>query len=224
MDNFTTDPHTTPGVYGSPIPWHMRRNNPTHRPFAAFASSKPTPPPRYAFSTPREELDEQRSEALFRERQRQLARMPGAPLERRHRPSSRKNKKDALADKGPRWVVEKWRGSVNAISGAARDTRTRVVGLGQAAQAKYRELAFAWERWYWLHLTAYRQSAWPSILRLVRNLVLLLLALALVLWIGKLKLEEMRSNRVETYYVLVPNYRSWSVSKPRYAGACEKAD
>lgn len=82
----------------------------------------------------------------------------------------------------------------------------------QGAQDKYGEVAFACEGVYWRKLSAYRQSKWPHLLRMLRNLLLMMLALAVLAYIGA---EEWRRWAEKATYVPVPQYRVWSVSKPQ---------
>ncbi|KAI1381527.1 hypothetical protein F4677DRAFT_403260 [Hypoxylon crocopeplum] len=194
--------YAAPGAFNEPIQWHTRHERPAYRPFSAFAGTKPTPPPPFLFGVPAEELEQRRKDAEFAAQQHRLATTPGAPL----RPAA-----PALAPAAPSLVVVAWRGAVARGSAVCR----LVVDIGGRAGVRCRDVAARCDRAYWLMLCAYRRSAWPQILRLLQKLVLVLVVLAIGVYIAKLKLDERRNEERVMYYVLVPNYRSWSVSKPR---------
>ncbi|KAI1408179.1 hypothetical protein F5Y13DRAFT_194641 [Hypoxylon sp. FL1857] len=95
--------------------------------------------------------------------------------------------------------------------------------LKKTLKYEYARVAFACERVYWLKLTAYRQSKWPHLLRMLRYFVLMLLALALVAYTAKLKMAEWAEEAAqarEVTYVLVPRYSVRSVTKPRCEYNC----
>ncbi|KAI2771814.1 hypothetical protein F4815DRAFT_488697, partial [Daldinia loculata] len=85
----------------------------------------------------------------------------------------------------------------------------------------YARVAFAVERKYWLALTEYRKSPWPNTLRQLWYLLLMLMGLMLVVWVGWLKMlavMEERGRERQVYLRVVPEYKVWSVTRPRCTG------
>ncbi|KAI2611544.1 uncharacterized protein GGS25DRAFT_483180 [Hypoxylon fragiforme] len=217
-------PFSTPGAYGTPIPWHMRRDAPLYRPFAAFANCKPTPPPSpYTLGPiPPEELKRRRDEAEWLAFQHWVATTPGAPLPPRFPAAAPSRGLVGMLGElgvirglgeGKEKLETAWREAV----ARGRRLREGARELGRDVRDRCARAAFYCERRYWLAQYAYRQSGWPEVVSLVLYMAMLILALGLAMCLARMWAEEECGELKvpDSYYVLVPNYRSWSVSKPR---------
>ncbi|KAI0843274.1 hypothetical protein F5Y06DRAFT_254476 [Hypoxylon sp. FL0890] len=155
------------------------------------------------------EKEQARREAEFLEWQSYMARTPGLP--------------ETPAAPKPEYVETEFCKSCRSAGAKILGVKGWIGEKKEALVTKYKEVAFKCERVYWLNLTTYRQSKWPHLLRMIWYLFLMMLALALVAYTAKLKMEQWAEEAAQPQnfaYELVPQYRSWSVSKPRCECHC----
>ncbi|KAI1449523.1 hypothetical protein F5Y02DRAFT_414036 [Annulohypoxylon stygium] len=217
----TYSPRTSypPGsdIYGNPIPWHQRTHSPHYRPLASFSGSRPKGFTRtslaYASSSglPYSDPEEERKQAEWLEWQGRIATSPGTPL-RPARPAP------ARPSGGRSWR------SIG-IYGIILPCLLRIhavlifwasfgPSIKQKCATKYAYYANALDRFYWLRLTAYRQSRWPATFREIRYWIKVLLIAMLAMAFVKLKYDEWRDAQPENPIV----YRTgrpyiWSVTR-----------
>ncbi|OTB05423.1 hypothetical protein M426DRAFT_10747 [Hypoxylon sp. CI-4A] len=186
-----------------------------------WSATEPYPPldqlndPRllgWPYSYTVHELEEYRKEEEFRAWCSKMARTPGTP--RAVPPPTPPPETVFIFAQLRRDYATVARG-VKAFWGAARDD----------VAARYRRAAFMCERKYWLSLTAYRQSIYPHLLRMIRNFVFFTLVLALALWLGKMKVDEIRARPTPQvyYYTHAPRHAAFSVAEPRCDCNCDCA-
>ncbi|KAI1461128.1 hypothetical protein F4805DRAFT_314076 [Annulohypoxylon moriforme] len=222
-------PTSTPGVYSAQIPWHHRRTSPHHRPFGAFASSRPYTPAHLALTTfnaqavSEYEREEARKQAEWLEWQGRIATTGGPPTPTDHvGPNNNGN------NGTNRGCMTTWRET--GIFGKARVLYPFFLRLVVFFVGWFATLVGAWkwcsrkyERWYWLRLTAYRQSRWPYVFRRVRNWTLVLLCVVLVAVYVKLRIDDYRAataTKPVVVYRQLSEYQIWSVTPPRCSREC----
>ncbi|OTA94016.1 hypothetical protein M434DRAFT_30352 [Hypoxylon sp. CO27-5] len=189
------------------VPWYERRTPDYYLDYSTYTLRPLTPPsfPTAIKDADAYERDQRRRDQEFLEWQEKMATTPGI-LETPGPPP----KPQVIETK----FAIMWRTGGAKISAF----KERLGAKKQAAQDKYGKAAFACERVYWRKLTAYRQSKWPHLLQLLRNMLLMMLLFAALAYVG---MEEWRrwaekaQEPRDLTYELVPRYRAWSVSKPR---------
>ncbi|CAJ2511108.1 Uu.00g067330.m01.CDS01 [Anthostomella pinea] len=202
------------------LPWGaVRYNNPSRRPFGAFASCHaPIPPPLSArFCIPPEEAERKRKNDEWVARQLELYAMPGAAWVSRD--GTRQEEEEEDDDGGEE-------GSEAESDGArGMTTTTTSVPLKQLLYHAFRaEVSRGGQRSLLLFLQHVQQLA-SSIASSQRlrpiKLALLVVATIWVLGMGVLYaaealLEEDDGKlKGELGYVLVPDFKSWSVAQPQ---------
>ncbi|KAI0142601.1 hypothetical protein F4776DRAFT_515013 [Hypoxylon sp. NC0597] len=195
------------------VPWYERRTPAYHLDYSTYTLYPLTPLSFPTFSPEADayERDQRRRDEEFLEWQAKMANTPGII---------------DTPDSSPKPQVIETKFAVMWRSGGAKISAFKewLGAKKQGAQDKYREVALACDRVYWLKLKAYQKSGWPQLLRLLRNLLLLLFLLAVLALIGVEKWSRWAARAQEPrdlIYVLVPQYRMWSVSKPRCDCNCD---
>ncbi|RYP84504.1 hypothetical protein DL769_001163 [Monosporascus sp. CRB-8-3] len=200
------------------IPWTSRpASNPLHRPFGAFAGSKPTPPPYVP--TPAERRRQRELAAWLAQQNAFYAMAPGPRYPDNLAPGSREARRgrqeraarealERLRERG-RWGERAALRAVGAWCGAVRgEVRRARREFADSARG-----ALAPAPWAWRRGVARR-------LRAAAGVCLLVLALALGMWVlgflalgiaGRVLGEEDEGVPDGPVYVLVENYRSWCV-------------
>ncbi|KAI1139494.1 hypothetical protein F5Y05DRAFT_411684 [Hypoxylon sp. FL0543] len=197
-------------------PWYDRRQP------SAYGDITPLQPARYSPSpfpipaalTAHEVWvrEQARRDAEFDEFQSYMARTPGLPD-----PAPSSTTTTTTTEK-PEYVKTKFAKACRAAYAKVVGAKRWLGGKKKVGTDKYKGVAFACQRLYWLKMTAYRQSKWPHLLRVLWYLLLAVLALALLAYTAKLKMaqwEDEAAQPRDIEYVLVPRFRAWSVSKPR---------
>ncbi|KAI8963370.1 hypothetical protein F5Y11DRAFT_346540 [Daldinia sp. FL1419] len=203
-------------AYNSQTSWDI---SPTHRSWGGLTPRSPKPIPWLFSGLPQEEIERQEAEARFQAFLLRMETTPGAPLLPPRPPLT--PRKDPLIRRGVVALGEKY----DEYSAKAAEWKAWAAEKRHIAKAEYQRAAFFAERKYWLAKTAYDKSPWPRTLRQLRNLLFAVLGLMFVGWLLWLRYLEFREKRSlhrhdGPVYVHVPEFRAWSVSKPRCVEEC----
>ncbi|KAI1210628.1 uncharacterized protein F4807DRAFT_459469 [Annulohypoxylon truncatum] len=210
-------PYTTPGVYTERIPWHQRPTSAHHRPLGSFADARPYTPPHLDFVNLRREAEhareEARKDAEWLEWQGRIATTGGPPT-----PSSAGTDGDGYGDRDAWGKTSLYGAACDLFYGIRLVLFAWMVVLTDA----HKHYSVVFDRWYWLRLTAYRQSQWPLVLRCVRYWMTVLLCVVVAAFVAKLNIDEYLASESEPaiVYRTPPEYHVWSVTAPRCAPDC----
>ncbi|KAI1095448.1 hypothetical protein F5B19DRAFT_504263 [Rostrohypoxylon terebratum] len=205
----------SPGIYGNHIPWHQRTHSPHYRPLASFAGARPYTPTHLspahanAFGHSYMDPEEERKQAEWLEWQGRLATTGGPPARPAHpAPVRRPGGWREIGIYGLLFPYILWLQRLHAVLIAWAATSK------DKCAEKYAVYSRSLARWYWLGLTAYRQSRWPSTFRVIRHRIKLLLIAILVGFVAKVKFDEWRSAEPQppVVYRTAPQYHVRSVT------------
>ncbi|KAI0381493.1 hypothetical protein F5Y04DRAFT_280571 [Hypomontagnella monticulosa] len=200
--------HTTEDEYEDHIPWYERRNLPSHELFDAFSDTILTPPPQFASGIAPREQEQCDEGDVFRRRQAEISHMPSPP-------TTPPPKREGLRE--PPLSSRLWGRSAEKMEVVRRrveEAKGEVMEARERLGERYKRKLFEWERWYWLNLTAYQQSAWPETLRVVRKAVMWLLVLAFIGCVGWLTYWGLQGREIEREQQQIvhmngPTYDAW---------------
>ncbi|KAI4869086.1 hypothetical protein F4820DRAFT_464638, partial [Hypoxylon rubiginosum] len=195
-------------VYSGMVPWQMRsENNPRYRPLAAFARCK-------SMDLPRELNDEEQAKKDDQERR---ERGIQEFLTARIAPPPKEEESDAAKDAS---AAKKTRQESN-LAVFLRSTTAQLQETRDHVRVRYARAAFALDaRLYWAGRWYRERSVFPELFYVLRYFLKVAVAVALAAllvgawWRGGGR-EEGEGEGGLFVYEQVPQYRVWSVSKPR---------
>ncbi|KAI0884709.1 uncharacterized protein GGS22DRAFT_164166 [Annulohypoxylon maeteangense] len=194
-------------------PWYQRSASAHHRPLGAFADTQPYTP-AHSFNPKAEgeyEREEARKQAEWLEWQGHLATTGGPPTASLAR--ARVAGGDGIESIGLCGVVQKWYLAMMVV----------IMAWLAAFDEVKQKYAVIFDRWYWLRLTAYRQSRWPCTFRDIRHWIKILLIVAFVTFVAKSGWDERRAlarDEPSVVYRPLREYQIWSVTKPKCSVQC----